>query len=117
MPDELYVQLDSGPAKDSLSVAEARHVVRVRMLMEALDALHEIGMNPENRPNDRTSALKIVVDFAAEADGNDTRVLEKLRPEVARRLAKLGKARDDAKSGIAQRTQSEGNLLPDGTEK
>ncbi len=103
MPDDHYIQLDSGPAKDSLSVSEARHVVRVTMLMEALDALHEIGMNPENKPGDRNVALKAVVDFASEAEGNDSKVIEKLRPEVARLLARKGKERDDAKAGIAKR--------------
>lgn len=102
MSDRL-VALDSGPSKDSLSIAEARHVVRERMLLEALDACHEIGMNPENRAADRVSALRVVIEFAEAAEGSEGKLLTRLRPEVARRLARIGKEQDDKAAGIAKR--------------
>lgn len=117
MPDSELIALDAGPAKESLSVAEARHVVRERMLLEALDALHELGMNRENKPGDRIPALRILVEFAEGAEGSEGKLVTRLRPELARRLARLGKEQDDEKSGISKRRKSpEGEVLPDGKE-
>jgi len=105
MSDEnKLVALDSQAAKDSPSVAEARHIVRERMLLAALDELFEIGMNRQNRTADRNSALKSIVEFAEGAEGTEGRLLARLRPEAARRLAKLGKEIDDQKAGIAKRS-------------
>ena len=102
--EDKLIALDSQPAKDSPSVAEARHIVRERMLLAALDELFEIGMNRENKPSDRNTALRGVIEFAEGAEGTEGRLLARLRPEAARRLAKLGKDMSDEKAGIAKRT-------------
>lgn len=102
-PNQL-VALDSVPAKESLSVAQARHMVREHMLLEALEALHEIGMNPDNKPAERTTALRTIVEFAEGAEGTEGRLIARLKPEVARRLARLGK---DQTNGRQQATPNQ----------
>lgn len=117
--DSPLVALDSQPAKDSPSVAEARHIVRERMLLAAIDELFEIGMNRENKASDRNTALKEIVAFAEGAEGTEGRLLARLSPGAARRLAKLGKELEDERQGIAKRqlkagtTESDGGVLPD----
>lgn len=82
------IALDS--TDESISVAEARHMARAHMLVQALNALHEIGMNSDNKTADRNVALKFIVEFASEAQGNGGKTIGKLSPEAARLIAKLG---------------------------
>ena len=87
--------LDVLDAEDrSVSVAEARHMARKTMLLKSLDQLFEIGMNVDNKPGDRIVALKYVVEFASEAQGNGTKQITKLSPEAARLIARLGPGGD-----------------------
>jgi len=112
MPDKLTA-LDSEDA--SVSVAEARHMVRKHMLLPALDALYEMGMNGQNRPADRHNCLKLIVEFAAEAQGSGSKTVGRLSPEVARYIAKLG-----IKNEIAKNTEAEPrnrSLPSDGAEE
>lgn len=74
----------------SLSVAQARHLARVRMLLPALDELFELGMNRSNRSADRVSALKVVIQFASEAQIDGFKQASKLSPEAARLILKHG---------------------------
>lgn len=87
-PDDKMVLLD---AEDrSLSVAQARHLARVRMLIPALDELFELGMNRSNRSSDRVTALKEILRFAEEAQENGNKQASKLSPEAARLLLRHG---------------------------
>lgn len=88
MEDGELVLLD---AEDkSLSVAQARHLARAKMLIPALDNLFEIGLNVAVRPGDRIMALREIVKFASEAQIEGTKTVDKLSPEAARLLLKLG---------------------------
>lgn len=78
----------------SLSVAQARHLARAKMLIPALDNLFEIGLNVTVKPGDRVTALKEIIKFASEAQGEGTKTVDKLSPEAARLLIKLGAASD-----------------------
>lgn len=82
------VPLDSEDT--SISVAEARHAARRHMLVRALDALFELGMNPETKEAVRSNALQFIVNFASEAQGNGSAQIGKLSPAAARLIAKLG---------------------------
>ena len=74
----------------SVSVAEARHMARVTMLLPALDAIFALGMNPQAKDGDRKDCLKFIVEFASEAQGGGSKQVGKLSPEAARLIAKLG---------------------------
>src|SRR5262245_46727521 len=95
-----------------MSVAEARHMVRERMLLQALDELHTIGMNRDNRVSDRINALQFIVDFGAEAQGNGSKQVGKLSPAAARLIAKLGLNR----GGVSPPQAEEQRLGSGGTE-
>lgn len=86
--------LDSQDAKDSASIAEARHLVRRHMLLENLNALNEIGMNPEQKTADRVVALRFLVEFAASAEGTGEKWAQKMSPKAALLIAKIGTSKN-----------------------
>lgn len=65
-------------------------MARKHMLVTALNTLFEIGINADNRPADRVTALKEVIHFASEAQGGGSKQVNKLSPQAARLIARLG---------------------------
>ncbi len=118
MPDEedKLVALDSLKSSESLTVAEARHMVRTAFLIEDLNTLNLIGMDPEQKTSDRVAALIFLVKFAEGAEGTDHKFLKKLSPDVAKRIARLGVAQN-ANRKIDQKALSSGNVAQDGTQR
>ena len=106
-PSDSLVPLDSEDT--SISVAEARHMARKHMLVTALDALFELGMNTATKEAVRANALQFIINFASEAQGNGSQTVSKLSPAAARLIAKLG-----LQSGKSEAPP--GDLHPDGEE-
>lgn len=75
----------------SVSVAEARHMARANMLIPAMEALFQLGMNPETKEAVRANCLQFVVNFASEAQGGGSKQITKLSPEAAKLIARLGR--------------------------
>lgn len=98
----------------SLSVAQARHLARAKMLITALDNLYEIGLNPSVKAGDRVTALKEIVKFASEAQGEGSKRVEALSPEAARILLRLGQgtAPPVDRRGMVQDEEGEERVVP-----
>lgn len=78
--------------KDPISVDEARHRVR-HLLPEILENLAEIQSNQENRPADRNMAIKLLLSFVSEIDG-DQKMPSKMSPKIAAQIAALKRKND-----------------------
>lgn len=112
--DDKLVLLD---AEDrSLSVAQARHLARVRMLLPALDELFELGMNRSNRSGDRVNALKTVIQFASEAQIDGYKQAGKLSPEAARLILKHGLGNTGDVRRVLPTEEEEARVVPGETD-
>ncbi|MBK7864351.1 MAG: hypothetical protein IPJ65_38275 [Archangiaceae bacterium] len=113
MSDDSAIILDSAKGTESLSIAKARHLVRMYMLQNVLEALNAIGMNPEEKTADRNTALIFLAKFA-DGEGGDDKLVAKMTPKEAQLIARLG-----AQKNVNRREKAivaGGSVLPNGEE-
>lgn len=96
--------------KDEKSVEELRQDAS-QWLPSILEALYDIGLSTENKPGDRVQALKLLKEFIEGADEKSTKAIMKLGPVVARKLARMGVAKDQ-KPVEEENNDEKRNVLP-----